>query len=1694
MPLRLTLSLLPLLLTSVALAQTPRLSEKPEQFITDVQTALGNARVGTDFAAAWNGGKFSPAQQTALIALSRTMAGKGYRAQPHLALLFDAINRASEQAQPLDSLLAASQKFLASTDTKTGQRYLETLRNLFGSRLLYTSNTNRVYATGGTLGFRFSTEPFSPYLPAADTAQTKASQQAAAAIDDDGWGFDEKAAKADDGWGDSPLGTFTNAAGWEEPLPTLAAGALLDLKNVTLALVTASDSLVVAGVTATVGFKESLLLGNAGQVTWPATVSADSLLPATEASIALARYRVDLKNPRLLASEATLTAPALLTAPVKGAYEFLSKKRPPRAPWSYPRFLSAGADAKFKTLGTDLDYQGGVALIGPKVYAVAVGAQPAVFSVKNSGKPVFRTSGRRFELGDSLLRSEGASLTAFLSTGDTLTHPALKLRYDRARKELHGNRVSKGGFRAAPFTDPYHAVTINADAFNWPLNSQRMDFYTVSARNEVPVRIESFDFFNRTRYTNLSGSYGFHPLTALAAYFRQKGGKQEVVVSDLGPFFKRPDANIREAMMEMVQQGYLTYDPALDLLRFSKKGRHYVQSFAGKEDYDTFIILSTFSNSMKDSLSNVTLNLPDNQLIIRGAERFQVSDSLKIFIAPSDKQVKMGKNRNFTFDGEMKLDNYRFAGKNLSFNYDEFFVKLDKVDSVTFVSQKDKGKSGAQEIGGDLQYGSGGGTVFLGKKGNKSGKAPNIPRLVVPGGAKIYFDQPDRAAGVYHRKIYFQIPNLDYDSLTSRDIRLEGMFYSDGILPPFKASLVTMPDNSLGFNYKNTTIALFGGAASVKLTGPLKMDKQGLHAAGELLLNGATLPSKNIRFYPDSVVASGAGGSIAAGGKANLPAVALKKYDLAWKPKRDSLLLADQGDGFDFYNASTKLNGNLVLRSTGLYGEGLVKRKDSQTTSGKFLFNKDAFSAEEAEVRIGANVASGGAPVLLGTGMNVNFNALNGNAVLVKPKRDGFEQDSSGLEFPYAAYRTTITRAEYNGAAKLISMKGDVKTSAFISTAPDQEGLRFNASEGSYDVEKMTLTVRGVPFIKSADARITPAKGQLVIKQDAALQPLVNARLTLDTLNGYHSLANGSIRILSRSKFEGDATYLLVKNPGDTVRLKMNAFEMQGGGPELTASTGRGKRERNAATPAGGRGVVTTAAASVNETDKFFLTPRIQYRGEVTMRSPEKKLGFNGALRLNLKSRPNETAWIDFNNAESDDVNIRVDDKLRGDGLPLYAGLHFRSASSGLYTTFVSPKENPADSDILLATGPLVDGGKTNTLTVEPDAKTEGKTLEGNRFVLDDARKVVNLEGKFNLVQPAAYAQAGGLARLHPDSGKYQFNLLLALDFPLPAPVLTTMGDKLVQTNLDEKNNDPAEPDNDRLLLKLAHVAGGKAADAYRDKAAGGYLPLPTTVASLNKSLVLSAVSLRWSEEQSAFYSVGKLGVSNVGGVDINASLEGHLEIRKNPGAGDDVFVYLEASPEVWYYWGFRQNQLGLVSSDGDFNNALTAQTKTKTKGDFSFSPVGEDEKVLFVERFEQTYVPRSKTKPAPRPAKPAAPVAKTEEPEKVDATPTEVAAEPPAVKAPTPTPKVAAKKGAAKKAPVTVPTPKKVEIADSLAKAGVVLTDSLAKTEMRMDSTGKKGIVSDSTSKTGVAKKAVDEAEPELAPVKKVEKKKTGF
>jgi hypothetical protein len=131
------------------------------------------------------------------------------------------------------------------------------------------------------------------------------------------------------------------------------------------------------------------------------------------------------------------------------------------------------------------------------------------------------------------------------------------------------------------------------------------------------------------------------------------------------------------------------------------------------------------------------------------------------------------------------------------------------------------------------------------------------PKLIIPTGVISYFNEPWRAKGVYGKEFYFKVPRIELDSLTQKEITFEGSFYTDGLIPTLKVSLVLMPDQSFGFKYTSKApLDLYKKQAKYIMSEPLLMDKLGLHASGTLQILSLSSVQKSTYFYPDSLISA----------------------------------------------------------------------------------------------------------------------------------------------------------------------------------------------------------------------------------------------------------------------------------------------------------------------------------------------------------------------------------------------------------------------------------------------------------------------------------------------------------------------------------------------------------------------------------------------------------------------------------------------------------------------------------------------------------------------------------------------------------------------------------------------------------------------------------------------------------------------
>ncbi|WP_439582241.1 hypothetical protein [Dyadobacter bucti] len=1541
-----------ILLGKTASAQNLKLSDDPGQFMVQLRKLIDGSRnpqyvrAAAQLDSIWMS-SVNTSQQAKFISIVKTQIQKGQKAGPVMFLLIKNTHSFAKQSpENLDGFLELAARSGEKYDGKTLQKVLETVRTITETNKLYAANYNSLYLLSGTYKYRFDT-----------TNAQAANAEAAVAAANDSW--------------DTPVDSNFVVAPKSNPLPVVS-GALVDLQNATFAMVAAGDSIVFGPSNGTVSLQNGIFVGKNGKFSWQ--VIGDSSIYAD-----LDTYSFNISQPKIVADNVTFHYDEKLASPIKGTMEYRSVKKIKGQPAPYPRFISNGIDARLKDTRKSIDYKGGFSLIGTAMYSSSLSDQNSTVSVKYKDKPAFKALSKKFALKDSVITSGFATFSMPLGS-DSLYHPGVTFSYHDDEGLVKLGRADKTDYAPLPYQDSYHKMNIWSQAMRWKFPNDKVEFLRIDGKQVVPVKLESFDYFKKEKFKGISQEYGFQPLN-MAANYQQTTKKSAFLAEELAAKFKQNPKIVRKTLERLTLEDYFIYNKATDEFSLAKKGILWVLANLDKADYDNFQVVSQFTAN--DEIANATIYLPDTMLTVLGVDRFVVSDSLKIYAVPADKKLVIGRNRSFSLNGQMVASNYQFRGQNVKFDYNQFFVNVPPSDSITFTPREKFAKGQKGEVGGHVKYEKGG-TFYLSDPKNKSGNQKGIkksPRLVVPDGMIVYFDQPERGTVLYPREVFFKIPKIDMDGLDQRDVIFEGTFNSNGILPPIQTILKSMPDNSLGFEYKAPPVdmKLYEGKATARFTDTLTMDNSGLHSKAILKYQSASMTAKNILLTSDSLMASGDVASIkeATIGKGYFPAVELKDYALKWYPNADSMFINTQGKSFAFYKGTTNLEGSLLLRSTGLYGSGKLKRADSELSSPDIKFNKDGFLANRSQFSINSGDAKSGKKLLTGNNVNIDFNFKTGVANFLTDET-GFGSDSSGMQIPTASYQTLIGSAKWDMVKKTILMKGLGETSSYTSTDPAQEGLTFNGTEAIYDIEKVTLNVKGVPGIQTADVTIIPDKGMVSIDSKGRISPLKKARIEIDSS---HRMRDADIRIDSRNHFEGSATYQYITARKDTFNIKMQNFELK----ELTEIPA-GKRSRaESKTPSATPKYYTTARANIKETDNLTLSPRIQYKGAINLIAYEPSLKLEGFVKPVIKYRKDfQSSWIVYNDSPGESVAIKVDKDLKNEHeIPLSVGLH-HNETRGMYMSFLSPKESEGDEDIYTAQGALNYDEDEKAFKLTPPPGADGLIDEANTLKFDDKTGLATFSGPLKLTG-ANWLQSSGIAEVQVDSSRFAFNSLLLLKLPALDPILPPLAAKIIEINLEEQNSTSADEDPDQLNQKISALIGPKATDNYIKLSAAGYKPLFDASPLLDAQLALSNVNLNWSASHGAYYSQGPIGVSHLGKSNINAQMEGVLEIRRSID-GDEFSLYLEASPDVWYFFDYKLNELGVVSSMVDFNDQITAKAKNVKSRDMSLIGLGTEEKDLFVNRFDDFYQPAiKKAKLAAKTAKkkvvPAAQKKKKEEP-----------------------------------------------------------------------------------------------------------------
>ncbi|AKD02460.1 hypothetical protein POKO110462_16670 [Pontibacter korlensis] len=1532
-------------LTAQAQSQT-KLSTEPADFVGDVKAMLVAGKVenaealSADLEEVWSSGKLSSKQKTEVIDIAQRMYRKRMRSTPHFSDFFTTltagIKKQNLRADQLDNLLEVTGKAVKQEDTKRLEQFLRTTSLYMDQNKLFQNSYYSLRTSGGSFSFAYE----------GGSKPVEEQEDNAGAWDSVSWD-DEVSTTEEETWVDDGWGTATPQPKKEEKkvsaqkrleslkrqfVPTMpkVSGPVLKLDKVALVFVTPWDSVAIQNTGGQLMLAQNVFVGEGGTFDWQ--------VKEQPASAELGKYSFNTSFAGFKAPEVKVNYSTVLAAPVEGALEWMSSKRK-TGNYPYPKFTSFTSDARLNNLGGNTAYTGGFSLSGNIIGSRPLDGSLSQLVVSYQGKRKFRTLARNYTFEDSLVLANRAAVAVYQEK-DSLTHPAMQLRYSRVNQNLTLTK-DKGPYARTPFYDSYHNLEITAERVHWNLNQPEIEFSILNTKTLIPVQLESTEYYSNERYQQLVGIAPFHPLQVLVGY-GAKIKSSTFYTADVARATRLDEKAVREAAQVMSYQGYLDYDPASGYVQLKNKAWHYVGASRDKNDYDHIVI-----KSVVPSGRNATLNLENNKLTVRGVNKILFNnDTASVFILPRRQEVHILKNRDIEFDGQVYASRLALRGKEFRFNYDEFSIDLAKLDTIALVSKR-RGARASKVPEQVLTSNSGGnlsGKLYINKPSNKSGEKflAEYPKFDAVAGAQMAFARPDVAGGAYDSTVYFDMPPFKLDSLSSgkRVVAFDGTFNSGGIFPPIKTKLQMMPDETLGFYYQPSAqgLAAYGGKGVVYDT--IMMSSAGIQSKGKLQYLSATLQAPVYTFYKNGAVAEGGTEVTIKEATVNgtaYPVASLKKFNMNWQPQADTMYLQTTDEPMKVYKEGYTLAGVAKLSPGGLYGSGVLDNANANVTSPKFLFGQRSFSGNNAQMLVKSDVE--GRPAVKALDVAFTYDMTTGFV--------DFESEQKGaasMEFPKTQYKTSMSSARWDMNTQKVSLKADENGGKnwFYSQHPEQEGLKFMADGGEYGLKENTLHATGVPYIAVADAFIMPDSGKVAVSADATMRTLRNAKVLADSVQQHHKMYSGNIDVLSRLAFKGDAVHDYYNAAGDSFRLVFADFVY--GNPQQKKKP-----------------VYTYATATLDEEVKpFYIFPRIMYRGKAILQAPNAHMDFDGEVKLNFTGNPNDSDWFPYKKDTLNPTNVRIPilKPKAADGSPLHTGLHVATGSGKLYNTFVSRKQGAEDLDLFTVDGLLSYDKANSEFKIGREARAYGNAYEGNVLRYNETSNTIHFEGKLNLLKSNKNfgLEASGSGDANVDSSRYELNTFLAFDMNVPSQALNAMAGNLRGNAVGISTLSTAD---ERMLYKLGEFIGDKEVRKYKEQSMINYVPLPKLSKKLERSLVLSNVDLRWSNEQKAWYSVGGISVASSLKDDINASMNGYLEMKQDMHGEPVVNLFLQADPYTWYYFSYFENGLSMVSSDDKFNKAVSSKSKGSrgSSGSYSIYDGALIEKNEFLNYFQNTYL-----------------------------------------------------------------------------------------------------------------------------------------
>lgn len=1292
---------------------------------------------------------------------------------------------------------------------------------------------------------------------------------------------------------------------------------LFYFKNLNLICYTPGDTFELYNTSGKFYPSKNLWIGNGGKIDWT-RVGLDS----NRVFANVKNYKIDLNIGELVADSSSFYNLDISSKPMLGKVIDRPMGKSQGEKSIYPQFEgyittftgSSYGKAKFK---------GGFGMRGALVIGRGSANQKAELWFTFKSKPFLKIQSPEFFVRENKISVEKAEVTIYLDK-DSIYHPQLAFNYLIDKDKLSLYRDNKMGISSAPFMDNYHNVEFFVDEIRWDLNSPKIELDNLSG--DVPALFESINYFRDINYERIGSVLSYHPLQRIKKYCEDR----KITSFDLETYrniYKSNLSEMRTQMIDLNDKGFVNFDAANNMVYVKRKLIDYVNAHNGRTDYDAILFKSIISG-----LPNAHISLINNDLVVQGVPKFFFSDSQNVYILPREQVITVKKNRNMDFSGKLRAGMADFYGSNFAFDYNNFKIRLNNVDSLKFLYPDDSVgmmrhvKSVIQNIYGTLE---------IDQPFNKSGrrKYPKYPIFTSEVGSQVYYDYPTTMKGSYDRnRFYFNVDPFTLDSLADLNLytlALGGTFISGGILPEMKQEIYLQPDKSLGFyipNDETTKYPLYGEKGSAVMD--LRLSNDGLVGDGTLSYLASRSSSHRFEFMLDSMNANS---FVFENDRTSLFPAIIKSSNVFnhWLPYQDTMFITNKGEPIKIAYEGAKLSGTIILTPKGMKARGNMDIEGGKLEASIFELKPVEVLSDDAifkqpNPKDTSQIAFATAKVKAYVNLEQkyaeftykNFPGIN-NTFILNNYVGSFEKLRWEISDKTLEFNGPVNANKFQAASYLLSNK---KT---------QDSLQYGAGSAMLSLGDYIMTVKKVPFIHIADSKVFPDSGKLVIRENAEMDLLLNAKIKADTVNQYHELDKVTIKINGRTDIIGAGNYTYLDRNKKTQTFYFDKIYV------ADKKFIEGK-------------------TMIPDSNNFMVGPKIGFRGNAILHSFDKNLEYNGFFKAMHNQFLPKTDW--FKSAATinpDSVYITTTAPLTNlNRQTLNNGFFVSNDSSHVYPALFSRKRNLADQELLKCEGTLTYNEKFDEIRFGPYGKVFGGDKRGNFMAMSENKKIIYGEGKFNF----GYATSGFSLN---SAGYCTYNLadttfVMRLSILLQA-LLPEIAQKLMVDSLTEQSNTASIDFFDKRVVKISipELVDDKTfkrlGDNMADELSGKYME------DLQKTFFFTDVTLVWNQTKRAFTSLGELGLRSIEKAQIERKINGKIEITKRRG-GDDFVMYLQHGNGSWYYFKYQKGTMAVISSDLLFNNAIKeGQEKvSKIKDDYRLRIASISDRNKFVRAQKQ--------------------------------------------------------------------------------------------------------------------------------------------